>query len=114
MSADLESFTIEIFDTALQYINKYGGAASGAGEVSLSPTATSNSGMSITHDLQMATIEFDHLYKKADTPIEGLEESAKKIEGLLMMEETFSILGEQKVKHLVDTLRDLMETKVGA
>ncbi|HEX7633110.1 MAG TPA: hypothetical protein VF401_02155 [Candidatus Saccharimonadales bacterium] len=117
MSADLKLFVEEILGVNPQYKNfnifAPGSNLPGMGGQAIATTGAANAGTDTTHHLQQAVVEFAQAYNRDGILLEQLEKQAQTIQGLLMMEQTLSMLSEQKVDHLLQVLHTLMEAKRG-
>lgn len=117
MAVDLTSFVEEIMGVNPQYKNfnifAPGSNLPGMGGQAIATTGAANGGTDTTQHLQHEVIAFAQAYVSSKVTIEQLEVLAQNIEGLLMMEQTLSMLSEQKVTHLIENLHTLMEAKNG-
>jgi len=115
MAADIRSFTEElmgIIPTNLS-VNPYSGAFRLPTVGSRGVPGTGEASTDLIQSLQQAAVEFAEVYQRPDTEFETANLLAQKIEGSLLMQETLSILTQQRTDRLIDELQTLMEAKYG-
>ncbi len=112
---DIDKFTEELLEISPGYnmVNPFNKTLQMPVVGSRAIASSANSSTDLTNDLRKAAVEFAQTYKDDSTKNNKLEALSDKIEGLLMMEETLSVLSSQKVEQLINTLYELVEVKRG-
>jgi hypothetical protein len=104
MEDKLQQFAEEIMGICARFSSIFGRGLPGMSGASIGSN-NYNSGTDVTDQLRLATAEFVKLYQGTDR--HGIKLQAEKIEGLLMMGQTLSVLSKQKVDYLIDNLHEL-------
>jgi hypothetical protein len=115
MAADIRAFTeelLEITPTNLE-VNPYGGMFRMPTVGSRGVPGTGHASTDVTQNLRRAAVEFAEAYSQPDATLEKAKKLAQEIEGILMMEETLSILSASKADRLIGQLEGLMKEKYG-
>lgn len=108
--SQLKQFVDRVFSISVPSIGFLGGAIPMNGSTGATGGIFTSSG-DVTYKLKDLTAAFAKAYEDSKTTHLDLLKQAKEVEGLILSEETLSVLNQDETNSLIDQLYDLIDAK---